>query len=91
MAVRQTGWGLLASNSIQEVMDTALIATAASLEAGLPIVHFFDGFRTTHEVGKIEELTKEDMMAMLDGELIRKHRGRAMTPDRPVLLRHAIQ
>ncbi|MCP5114148.1 MAG: pyruvate:ferredoxin (flavodoxin) oxidoreductase, partial [bacterium] len=85
MAVRQTGFGLLASNSVQEVMDTALIATAASLEARLPIVHFFDGFRTTHEVGKIEELTKEDMLAMLDAELIRKHRARAMTPDRPVL------
>jgi pyruvate-ferredoxin/flavodoxin oxidoreductase len=85
MAVRQTGWGLLASNSVQEAMDLALISSAASLEARIPIVHFFDGFRTTHEVVKIEELTNEDMKAMIDDELVRKHRARGMTPEDPVL------
>ena len=85
MAVRQTGFGLLASGSIQEVMDQALIATAASLEARIPFVHFFDGFRSSHEVDKIEQLTNEDMKAMIDDDLVRKHRARAMSPDRPVL------
>ena len=85
MAVRQTGFGLLASASIQEVMDMALIATAASLESRIPFVHFFDGFRSTHEVNKIEQLTREDMGNMIDDDLVRKHRERAMTPDRPVL------
>ena len=85
MAVRQTGWGMMASGSIQEVMDQALIATAASLEARVPIVHFFDGFRTTHEVSKIEQLTDDDMRAMISDELVHQHRERAMTPDRPVL------
>ena len=85
MAVRQTGWGMMASASIQDVMDQALIATAASLEARVPIVHFFDGFRTTHEVSKIEQLTEDDMRAMISDELVHQHRERAMTPDRPVL------
>ena len=85
MAVRQTGWGLLASNSIQEVMDFALIASAATLESRVPIAHFFDGFRTTHEVAKIEALTVDDMKAMIDDGLVRKHRERAMSPDKPVL------
>ena len=57
MAVRQTGWGMLSSNSVQEVMDFALIAQAASLESRIPFVHFFDGFRTSHEVAKVEQLT----------------------------------
>ncbi len=85
MAVRQTGFGLLASGSIQEVMDQALIATAASLEARIPLVHFFDGFRSSHEVDKIEQLTTEDMKAMIDDDLVRKHRERALSPDRPIL------
>jgi len=85
MAVRSTGWGLVASGSIQEVMDLALITTAASLEARVPFVYFFDGFRSSHEVMKIEELTQDDMRAMIDDDLIRAHRQRAMTPDRPVL------
>ena len=85
MAVRQTGFGLLASNSVQEVMDFALIAQAASLEARIPFAHFFDGFRTSHEVAKVEELTTDDLRAMIDDELVRAHRKRAMTPDRPVL------
>ena len=85
MAVRQTGWALLASNSVQEVMDTALIAQAASLESRIPFVHFFDGFRTSHEVAKVEQLTKEDLKAMISDELVQKHRARALSPDRPVL------
>jgi len=85
MAVRQTGFGMMASNSVQEVMDFALIAQAASLEARIPFVHFFDGFRTSHEVGKVEQLTIDDLKAMIDDDLVRAHRKRAMTPDRPVL------
>ncbi|HTX54676.1 MAG TPA: hypothetical protein VMD08_14810, partial [Candidatus Baltobacteraceae bacterium] len=85
MAVRQTGFGLIASNSVQEVMDMALISQAATLEARVPLVHFFDGFRTSHEVGKVEQLTLDDMRAMLDDELIQAHRQRAMSPDHPVL------
>ncbi|HEX7960953.1 MAG TPA: pyruvate:ferredoxin (flavodoxin) oxidoreductase, partial [Terriglobales bacterium] len=85
MAVRQTGWAMLASNTVQEVMDNALIAQAASLEARVPFVHFFDGFRTSHEVNKIEQLTTEDLRAMIDDELIAKHRGRALSPDHPFI------
>src|SRR3974377_202139 len=61
MATRSTGFGLLASNSVQEIMDFALIAQAATLEARVPFIHFFDGFRSSHEVMKIEQLTMEDM------------------------------
>ncbi|MDY0082773.1 MAG: pyruvate:ferredoxin (flavodoxin) oxidoreductase [Ignavibacteriaceae bacterium] len=85
MATRSTGFALLSSNSVQEVMDCALIAQAATLEARVPFIHFFDGFRTSHEVMKIEELTKEDMKAMLDEDLILAHRKRALTPDNPVM------
>ncbi len=85
MAARTTGWGLLASNSIQEVMDFALIAQAATLESRVPFVHFFDGFRTSHEVMKIEELTEDDLRAMIDDELVRAHRARALSPEHPVL------
>jgi len=85
MATRATGFALLASNSVQEVMDFALIAQAATLEARVPFLHFFDGFRTSHEVMRIEQLTVEDLRAMLDDELVRAHRARAMSPERPVL------
>src|SRR6266542_371995 len=85
MAVRQTGWALLASNNVQEVMDTALISQAATLESRVPFVHFFDGFRTSHEVNKIEQLTMDDMRAMLPLELISQHRLRSLSPDRPIL------
>ncbi|MBN1477827.1 pyruvate:ferredoxin (flavodoxin) oxidoreductase [Candidatus Sumerlaeota bacterium] len=85
MATRSTGFGLWASGSIQEIMDFALISQAASLEARVPFVHFFDGFRSSHEVQKIEALTDDDMRAMIDDELVRAHRARAMTPDHPVL------
>jgi len=85
MATRQTGFALIASNSVQEVMDTALIAQAATLEGRIPVLHFFDGFRTSHEVMKIEQLTDDDMRAMIDDELIRAHRARALNPEHPVI------
>lgn len=85
MATRSTGWGMLFSNSIQEVMDFALIAQAATLESRVPFIHAFDGFRTSHEVMKIEELSDDQIGAMIDEELVRAHRQRALTPDRPVM------
>jgi len=85
MATRQCGWGMIASGSVQENMDLALIAYASSLESRIPFLHFFDGFRTSHEVSKIEQLSDEDMLAMLDTEYIKQHRQRALTPDRPVI------
>ncbi|HEY6104179.1 MAG TPA: pyruvate:ferredoxin (flavodoxin) oxidoreductase [bacterium] len=84
MAVRQTGFALLASGSVQEAHDLALIAHAATLGARVPFLHFFDGFRTSAEVAKIEELTDDDLRAMLDEELIRAHRERRLDPNRPV-------
>ncbi|HYX29042.1 MAG TPA: pyruvate:ferredoxin (flavodoxin) oxidoreductase, partial [Pyrinomonadaceae bacterium] len=85
MATRSTGWGMLFSNSIQEVMDFALIAQAATLESRVPFVHAFDGFRTSHEVMKIEELNDDQIRALIDEELVRAHRQRALTPDHPVM------
>jgi pyruvate-ferredoxin/flavodoxin oxidoreductase len=85
MATRSTGWGMLSSNSVQEVMDFACIAQAATLEARVPFIHFFDGFRTSHEVMKIEQLSDADLHAMIDDDLIRKHRERALSPEHPVL------
>jgi pyruvate-ferredoxin/flavodoxin oxidoreductase len=85
MACRQTGWAMLASGSVQEAHDMALIAQAATLEARVPFVHFFDGFRTSHQVEKIEQLTDDDLRAMIDDELVRAHRARALSPDHPVL------
>jgi pyruvate-ferredoxin/flavodoxin oxidoreductase len=85
MAVRQTGWALLGSGSVQEAHDFAIIAQAATLKSRIPFLHFFDGFRTSHEVTKIEELTDEDLRNILDEELIRAHRARALSPEHPVL------
>jgi pyruvate-ferredoxin/flavodoxin oxidoreductase len=85
MATRTTGFALLTSNSVQEVMDFALIAQAATLEGRVPILHFFDGFRTSHEVMKIEQLTDDDMRAMISDELVYAHRGRALSPEHPVM------
>ncbi|HSB18278.1 MAG TPA: pyruvate:ferredoxin (flavodoxin) oxidoreductase [Bryobacteraceae bacterium] len=85
MACRATGWAMLCSNSVQEAMDFALIAQAASLESRVPFLHYFDGFRTSHEVAKVEQLQVEDLKAMMDDELIRAHRARALSPDHPVL------
>ena len=85
MATRQTGFGLICSNSVQEVMDTALIAHSATLRSRIPFVHFFDGFRTSHEVMKIEELTDEDIAGMIDESKIKEFRARALTPDNPFI------
>jgi pyruvate-ferredoxin/flavodoxin oxidoreductase len=85
MATRSTGFALLASNSVQEVMDFALIAQASTLEARVPFLHFFDGFRTSHEVVKIELLTLEDMKYMIDDDLVIAHRMRALNPERPFI------
>ena len=85
MATRATGWGMLASNSVQAAHDFALIAQAATLESRVPFIHFFDGYRTSHEVMKIEELTDDDLRAMVDESYVRAHRGRALSPDHPVV------
>ena len=85
MACRQTGFALLCSNSVQEAHDMAAIAHAASLESRVPFMHFFDGFRTSHEVSKIEELADDDLRSLISEAMIEAHRKRALTPDRPVL------
>ena len=85
MAARSTGWGMLGAASVQETMDFALISQAAALRSGLPFVHFFDGFRTSHEVAKIQLVPDEVMGALVDADLIAKRRANAMTPDHPVL------
>lgn len=85
MAVRSTGFAMLCSNSVQEAMDFALISHAATLESRVPFLHFFDGFRTSHEVMKIEEVPEEVIREMMDEELIGAHRRRGLTPDKPVM------
>jgi len=85
MSARSTGFGMLASGSVQEAQDMALIAHAATLAARIPFMHYFDGFRTSHEENKIEVLQPADMRAMIDDQLVFAHRMRAMSPDRPVL------
>ncbi|MBZ5682671.1 MAG: pyruvate:ferredoxin (flavodoxin) oxidoreductase [Acidobacteriia bacterium] len=85
MSCRMTGWAMLCSNSPQEAMDLALIAHAASLETRIPFLHFFDGFRTSHEVNKIEMLTEDDIRALISMDRIIEHRQRALSPDHPVL------
>jgi pyruvate-ferredoxin/flavodoxin oxidoreductase len=85
MACRQTGFALLCSNAVQEAHDMAAIGHAASLESRIPFLHFFDGFRTSHEVAKIEELSDDDLRSIVDEAFVRQHRERALTPDRPVL------
>jgi pyruvate-ferredoxin/flavodoxin oxidoreductase len=85
MGVRQTGFALLSSNSVQEAHDFALISQAATLRSRIPFLHFFDGFRTSHEVSRIEKLDDEMLKAMIDSDLVAAHRARALTPDRPVL------
>ncbi|MGI9428066.1 MAG: pyruvate:ferredoxin (flavodoxin) oxidoreductase, partial [Bythopirellula sp.] len=85
MSVRSTGWAMLASNSVQEVHDLALIAHAATLRSRVPFLHFFDGFRTSHEINKIEQLTSADIRDMIEDQWIQDHRDRAMSPEKPVL------
>ena len=85
MACRTTGWAMLAAASVQEAQDMALISQAATLEARVPFIHFFDGFRISHEVNKIEQLTEDDVRAMIDMELVAGPSPRALNPERPVL------
>jgi len=84
-ACRQTGWGMIAAGSVQEAHDFACISQRASLASRIPFVHFFDGFRTSHEVSKIEELSNDDLRAMIDEDKVFAHRERALSPDRPVI------
>jgi pyruvate-ferredoxin/flavodoxin oxidoreductase len=85
MAARATGCAMLCSNSVQEAMDLALIGHAATMEARIPFLHFFDGFRTSHEVMKVEQLGADDLRAMVDEDLVRGHRARALSPDHPMI------
>ncbi|MGZ5318168.1 MAG: pyruvate:ferredoxin (flavodoxin) oxidoreductase, partial [Actinomycetota bacterium] len=85
MAARTTGFAMLASSSVQEAQDLALVAHAVTLESRVPFLHFFDGFRTSHEVDKIEGLLDEDLRAMIDDRLVHEHRGRALSPEHPRL------
>jgi pyruvate-ferredoxin/flavodoxin oxidoreductase len=85
MACRSTGWAMLASNSIQEVHDLALVAQIATLESRIPFIHFFDGFRTSHEVGKILPIGDETIRALVDDKYILDYRQRALSPDRPII------
>ncbi|NJN83558.1 MAG: pyruvate:ferredoxin (flavodoxin) oxidoreductase [Caldilineaceae bacterium] len=85
MAVRGAGWAMLFANSIQEVMDFSLISQAATLESRVPFLHIFDGFRTSHEINKIEKLSDEDIRAMIDDKWVHAHRQRALTPDAPFI------
>jgi pyruvate-ferredoxin/flavodoxin oxidoreductase len=85
MAARTTGFGLLASSSVQVAQDLALIAHASTLESRVPFAHFFDGFRTSHEVSKIDLISTEDIEAMIDSNLVYAHRKRALNPDNPFI------
>ncbi len=85
MAVRQTGFALLASASVQECHDLAVVAQAATLETRVPFIHFFDGFRTSHELNTIELLDDDDLRALVPEELVRAHRDRALSPERPFI------
>jgi pyruvate-ferredoxin/flavodoxin oxidoreductase len=85
MAARGTGWAMLFANSVQEAMDCSLISQAATLAARVPFLHIFDGFRTSHEINKIEKLGDDVIRAMIDEELVHAHRARGLTPDAPVI------
>jgi len=85
MAVRTTGFGILASSSVQSAQDMALISHAATLKARVPFIHFFDGFRTSHEINKIEVVSDEQIRAMIDADLVYAHRRRALNPDNPFI------
>ena len=85
MACRSTGWAMLASNSVQEVADMALVAQIATLESRIPFIHFFDGFRTSHEVGKVLPIGDETIRALLDEKYVIQYRRNALTPNRPII------
>ncbi|MDD2309764.1 MAG: pyruvate:ferredoxin (flavodoxin) oxidoreductase [Desulfuromonadaceae bacterium] len=85
MACRATGWAFLCSNNVQEVMDFALISQSSTLRSRIPFLHYFDGFRTSHEIQKVEEISYDDMRFMLDDKLIAEHKLRGLNPDRPFM------
>lgn len=85
MATRATGWALLSSGSVQEAQDLALVAHAATLTARVPFLHFFDGYRTSHEINKITPLDEATIRALIDDDLVRAHRARALSPEHPVI------
>ncbi len=85
MAIRSTGFALLCSNSVQEAMDMALVAHASTLDSRVPFMHFFDGFRTSHEVAKVSLISDDDVRAVVDMKKVEEHRSRAMTPDKPII------
>ncbi|MDR2184950.1 MAG: pyruvate:ferredoxin (flavodoxin) oxidoreductase [Treponema sp.] len=85
MACRQTGWAMAASNSVQEVMDLAAVCHAATLRSRVPFLHFFDGFRTSHELQKVEEISYEVLKQLIDDDLVRAHRLRGLTPEKPCI------
>jgi len=85
MSTRMTGFALAASSNVQEAMDMALITQAATLESRVPFLHFFDGFRTSHEISKVEQLSDDVLVEMIDDDLVRAHRSRGLSPDNPVL------
>ena len=85
MAARATGWSMLCSSTVQEVMDMALISQMATLETKLPVLHFFDGFRTSHEVMKVEQITCDDMKALIDDDLVKEHRMNRLSPENPCI------
>jgi pyruvate-ferredoxin/flavodoxin oxidoreductase len=85
MAARATGFAMVVSNSVQEVMDVALVAHLSTLRASVPFVHFFDGFRTSHEIQKIEMIDYDDIARLVDWDAIKKHRERALNPEHPHL------
>jgi pyruvate-ferredoxin/flavodoxin oxidoreductase len=86
MSCRQTGWAMLSSASVQEAQDMALIAHSATLKTRVPFMHYFDGFRTSHEIQKIEQLDMEDIASMIDNDLVREHRARGLSSDRPEIM-----
>ena len=85
MATRATGFALLASNTVQEAMDTSLIAHAATLESRVPFLQFFDGFRTSHEISKVEQIADADVRALIDQDSVRAHHERGLSPDHPFI------
>jgi pyruvate-ferredoxin/flavodoxin oxidoreductase len=85
MACRQTGWALIDSNNVQEVMDIACIAHASTLRARVPFLHFFDGFRTSHELQNVEDISEDVMRQMIDNDLVAAHRARGLTPEKPTI------
>lgn len=85
MSCRSTGWAFLCSNNVQEVMDFALIAQSSTLRSRVPFLHYFDGFRTSHEIQKVVELSFDEMRAMIDDKLVAEHKARGLNPDKPVM------